>query len=198
VAPNQAANGSPIVSKGRVFLTTPEDDEGKGRSLYCFERETGKQLWVQTVGFGRVMPTHKTNSYGGSTPASDGEWVVVWHASAGLHCYSLAGKKLWKRDPGEFRDDWVNGTSPVLRDGKIILHTGPGKRELVTALDMKRGETLWETDEPDFRSTEDIGASRRVLVHAVEQRRARQGVVVCDHATRVVGYSLATGAIVWT
>jgi hypothetical protein len=120
------ANGSPIVAKGRVLLTLAEDDEGRSRSIYCFDRRDGKQLWVRTVTLDRTMPTHKTNPYGGTTPASDGERVVVWHASAGLHAYDLDGKELWKRDLGEFRHEWGYGTSPILHDGKVILNTGPG------------------------------------------------------------------------
>ncbi|HRX80344.1 MAG TPA: PQQ-binding-like beta-propeller repeat protein, partial [Pirellulaceae bacterium] len=77
------ANGSPIVSNGRVFVTSAQDDDGHKRSLYCFDRTDGKQLWVHTVDFAKTMPTHKTNPYCGSTPAANGKVVVVWHASAG-------------------------------------------------------------------------------------------------------------------
>ena len=41
-------NSSPIVSRGQVFLTCAENS-GKKRNLYCFDRRTGKELWVQTV-----------------------------------------------------------------------------------------------------------------------------------------------------
>ena len=148
VALPQPANGSPIVSNGRVFATSAQDKDGKERSLYCFDRKNGKQLWVRTVKFDKKMPTHKTNPYCGSTPAADGERVVVWHSSAGLYCYDFEGKELWKREFGEFRHKWGYGTSPVLYKGKVILHTGPGKRVLVTALDIKTGKTLWEKEEP--------------------------------------------------
>ena len=47
VALPRPANGSPIVSNGRVFLTCAEDEEGKRRSLYCFDRVDGKKLWVR-------------------------------------------------------------------------------------------------------------------------------------------------------
>ena len=70
-------NGSPIVSNGRVFVAGSEDGEGKKRSLYCFDRKDGKQLWVKTIDFGKAMPTHDTNPHSPSTPASDGKKVVV-------------------------------------------------------------------------------------------------------------------------
>src|SRR5688572_27917637 len=63
-------NGSPIVSNGRVFLTCAEDADGKERSLYCFDRRDGKQLWVRTVHYDRKMPTHNTNPYCATTPAA--------------------------------------------------------------------------------------------------------------------------------
>src|SRR5262249_380650 len=55
-------NSSPIVSRGRVFVTCAED-EGKKRNLYCFHRGTGEKLWVQTVAFPTVEPTHRSNPY---------------------------------------------------------------------------------------------------------------------------------------
>src|SRR5262245_32317206 len=68
----QKGNGSPIVSNGRVFITAQEDPEGKKRSLYCYDRKDGKQVWVQTIDFGKVIRTHETNTHASSTPAADG------------------------------------------------------------------------------------------------------------------------------
>src|SRR5262245_39248453 len=98
----QWGNGSPIVSKGRVFVTSAEDADGMKRSLLCFDRKDGKPLWKATVEFGKKETTHGTNGYCPTTPAADGERVVVWHGSAGLHCYDFEGKKLWSRELGDF------------------------------------------------------------------------------------------------
>jgi outer membrane protein assembly factor BamB len=65
-------NSSPIVSRGRVFVTCAES-EGKKRNLYCFDRRTGAKLWVRTVEFPTVEPTHRSNPYCASTPVSDGQ-----------------------------------------------------------------------------------------------------------------------------
>src|SRR5436309_733215 len=43
-----AGNSSPIVSGGKVFITCAQDKKGVGRSLYCFDRADGKELWVKT------------------------------------------------------------------------------------------------------------------------------------------------------
>ena len=193
------ANGSPIVSNGRVFLTMPEDPEGKQRSLYCFDRQTGDRLWVRTVDFGKVMPTHNTNPYGGSTPVSDGERVVVWHASAGLYCYDFEGKELWKRDLGEFRHPWGYGTSPILHGGKVILHTGPGAVSFVTAIDLESGETLWRTDEPNHLDAEAIEKKRLSgsWCSPLVVRSGDRELILCGQPSRVCAYDPEDGSIVW-
>ena len=63
-------NSSPIISGGRVFVTAATD-RGSRRSLHCFDREKGKQLWTQTIGCPAGRPTHSTNQYCASTPATD-------------------------------------------------------------------------------------------------------------------------------
>src|SRR3954471_3176803 len=61
VALPQAGNGSPIVVNGRVFVTCAGDAEGKQRTLYCFDRKDGKQLWAKTVEFGKKEETFENN-----------------------------------------------------------------------------------------------------------------------------------------
>ena len=194
---SRAANGSPIVSGGRVFLASAEDEEGRSRSLLCFDRATGRQLWSRAVTIDRTMPTHGTNPYGGSTPAADGRRVVVWHASAGLHCYDFEGEKLWSRDLGEFRHQWGYGTSPVLHDGKVILHSGPGQRSFVAALDLRDGTTIWEVDEPAPVPPDGkkrlVGSWCTPLITTFDG----QAQIICGHPTRTVAYAL-DGSMLWS
>lgn len=193
-------NGSPIVAAGRVFLTMAEDEGGKQRSLYCFDRADGRQLWVRTVAHGEEMPTHETNPHCSTTPACDGERVVVWHASAGLHAYSVDGDELWHADLGEFRHMWGHGTSPVLHGGHVVLHTGPGAQSFVAAFDMETGEQIWRTDEPPHLTPEQREQKRLAgswctpLVH----RAGGRDLLLCGQPTRVVAYDAASGEIAWS
>jgi outer membrane protein assembly factor BamB len=192
----QPGNGSPIVSSGKVFITAQEDKEGKKRSLYCYDRKDGKQLWVKTVDFGKAMPTHDTNTHSPSTPASDGKKVVVWHGSAGLYCYDLEGKELWKRDLGVFDHDWGEGTSPVIHDGRVFLNSGPSlKKVFVAAFKLETGETIWQNEEPfkgtGFKNEVDqyMGSWCTPLV--------ANGQVICAMATRLISYAPEDGKILW-
>jgi outer membrane protein assembly factor BamB len=192
-------NGSPIVSAGHIFLTSAENN-GRQRHLHCFDADTGESKWVRTVEFPVEMPTHKTNQFGGTTPAANKEQVVVWHGSAGLVCYDLSGNEIWKREFGEFRHQWGYGTSPVLHDGKIILHSGPGKTVFVGAFDLRTGETIWKTDEPVENDGERNDANKYMGSWStpVIAGNGDREFAVCSMSTRVNAYDVATGEIIWT
>jgi outer membrane protein assembly factor BamB len=188
-------NSSPIVSRGHVFVTCAED-QGKKRNLYCFDRRTGKQLWVRTVEFPTVEPTHRSNPYCASTPVADGARVVVWHGSSGVFCYNFAGKELWKKDLGEVRNEWGYGSSPILHRGKVILNFGPGDRAFLAALDLKTGKLLWKYDEPGGSSAIDkknIGSWSTPIVSKV----GGNDQILCSMLTRVVACDPKTGACLW-
>lgn len=194
------ANGSAIVSSGRVFLTVPQDEGGLERSLYCFDADTGKQLWLRSVKHDEVMPTHKTNPYGGTTPAADGESVVVWHGSAGLACYDFEGEQRWHQVLGEYRHMWGYGTSPVIVGDRVVIYSGPGVGSALFCIDLASGETLWRQDEPDHRDAEAIEQGRIAgswctpAVHG----SGDDAVLVCAHPTRIAGYRLRDGKELWT
>lgn len=196
----QWGNGSPVVSKGRVFVTSAEDPEGRKRSLYCFDRKDGRQLWVRTVDVPRAMPTHGTNGYCPTTPAADGERVVVFEGVGGLRCYDYDGKPLWSRELGDFEHQWGDGISPLIHDGKVVLHGGPGKRIFLAAFDVKSGRTLWEIEEPvdgngDKNSAGKVmGSWCTPLVTPVDGRPQ----IVCTFPTRILGVDPATGKVLWS
>src|SRR5687767_5583554 len=65
-------HSSPVVSKGRVFVTACVESERK-RVLYCVDRTTGNVLWQQCVLVAGLEEKHAQNSWASSTPAADGE-----------------------------------------------------------------------------------------------------------------------------
>ena len=189
-------NSSPIVSNGRVFITCAEE-QGKKRNLFCFDRRTGKELWVRTVPFPTVEPTHNSNPYCASTPVADGSRVIVWHGSAGVCCYDFSGKELWKKDLGEARHDWSYASSPILHRGKIILNFGPGARTFLTALDLKSGDLLWKRAEPGGLDRTDkrmVGSWSTPIVARVDGKDQ----ILCSMPTRVIACDPDTGALLWS
>jgi outer membrane protein assembly factor BamB len=189
-------NGSPIVVGDRVLLAIAQD-EGAKRGLYCYDAATGKLQWSHDVAYETAEITHKTNPYCGSTPASDGKRVVVWHGSAGVFCYSLDGKELWNRDLGTFRHIWGYGSSPILHDGKVYLNCGPGKRSFVTALDLETGKTVWQVDDPKGNDGDVGGNWTGSWATPVLAKVEGKTQVVVSLPGRVQAFDPATGDELW-
>ena len=194
-------NSSPIVCQGRVFVTCATD-KGKQRSLYCFDRVDGKPLWMQTVEFMGDEPTHGTNHYCASTPACDGERVVVWHGSAGVYCYNLEGRELWSKDLGKFRHIWGYASSPVFYQDSILLNCGPGQRSFLVALDRATGEIQWQTDEPGGASGEAEAGGKAAWVGSWSTPLVTQvdgaDQVLVSYPYHVNSYDPRTGKVLWS
>ncbi len=198
------SNSSPIVSRGRVFVTVATEG-GRQRSLHCYDRRNGKLLWTRAVEFSGEEPTHNTNPHASPTPAADGQRVVAWYSSAGLYCYDFDGRPLWSRDLGEFVHVWGYAASPIFFRGSVILNCGPGKRTFVTALDARTGKTLWQTDEPggdsglvkknpDDKNPPWIGSWSTPVVATIDG----QALILLGMPGHVQAYGPKTGRIVWT
>lgn len=196
----QGGNSSPIISGGKVFVACAQDKKGIERSLYCFDRANGKQLWVKTITWDQPDISHAANPYCGSTPATDGQRVVVWHGSAGLYCYDMEGKELWKLDVGTIRHIWGYGSSPIIHGDRVLLNCGPGARSFVIAVNKNTGEKLWQTDEPGGAADKDashpdwLGSWSTGLVTKVDG----QEQLLVFQPLHVNSYDLQTGHILWT
>ena len=191
-------NGSPVVADGHVFVTWASPD-GKERTLGCFAESNGKQQWANTIDFDDEEPTHKTNPHAPTTPAVSGDRVVVWHGSAGIFCYNLAGKLQWEKDLGKFIHIWGFGSSPIIHHETVFLNAGPGERQFVVALDLKTGDELWRTEEPggasglNEESREWIGSWGTPVVARVNGEEQ----LIVGQPKRVVAYDLKSGDILW-
>lgn len=147
VALPERGNSSPVVWGGKVFVTQAIEKEGR-RTLLCLDRRDGKVLWQKGVIFKDKEVTHRTNPYCSASPVTDGERVIVSHASAGLACYDMEGKELWRRELGPQKHIWGNGASPVIYKNLVILNHGPGEPTFLVALDKQNGTEVWRHREP--------------------------------------------------
>jgi hypothetical protein len=142
-------NSTPVVWGDRVFLTQANKG-GTVRSVICFSRTDGKVLWQKDLAYDVAERAYNPNWYANASPATDGERVVVSFGSAGLYCYDLAGKELWKRtDLGKWEHTFGNSASPVLYGELVIQWCGPNDkgRNYLLAVKKTTGETVWEHDE---------------------------------------------------
>lgn len=154
-------NSSPIVWGDRVFVTQASEKvdwppvpnagglaSARKRSLLCFDRGNGKLLWQRDTIYEAKESTHPTNPFCSASPVTDGERVIASFGSAGLVCYDLSGKELWRRDLGKLEHIWGNASSPILYKDLVILWCGPGVRQFLLAVRKSDGGTVWEHSEP--------------------------------------------------
>ena len=147
----ERGNSTPIVWDNRVFVTQAIEAENR-RALLCFERATGQLLWQRGVVVDAAESTHEANPQASSSPVTDGERVIAWFGSAGLFCYDLQGKELWRRELGPQKHVWGWGSSPSLDASRCYLNFGPGEPSFLVALDKKTGSEVWRVRAPNADS----------------------------------------------
>jgi outer membrane protein assembly factor BamB len=167
-------NSTPIVWGGKIFVTQAVEKANE-RALMCFSAADGKVLWRQAVVYGKAEETHPTNPYCSASPTTDGERVIVCHGSAGVFCYDLEGKEVWRRDLGRQEYEWGNASSPVIHGDLCFLYFGPGKGAQLLALDKKTGKDVWRYEEKG------IDASGRT-----DGFRGSEPGMICTYATPIL------------
>jgi outer membrane protein assembly factor BamB len=196
----ERGNSTPIVWERRVFLTQAD---GSRRTLMCFDRSNGKLLWKKGPAYTQAEQTHETNPVCSSSPVTDGERVIAWFGSAGLHCYDFDGKELWQRDLGPQRHIWGWGSSPVLHRDLCILNFGPGVPSFLLAVNKLTGKTIWQVDEPNADDGEKKPGEDKPAwvgswsVPLVIEARGREELVL-SWPKRVVAFESKTGKELWT
>lgn len=206
----------PIVSRGRVFIVTadngetdPElrlglygdiesvaDDKPHEWRLYCVSQFTGEVLWRRTLHRGvPAIKRHTKATHANSTPATDGERIVVCLGSEGLHCLDFSGRLLWKKDLGVLDSgyyqapdaQWEFGSSPIIYDGMVILQCDVQQDSFLAAFDIRDGRELWRTPRDDVPSWS---------TPTIVQTATRTELVV-NGFKHAGGYDPSTGRPLW-
>jgi outer membrane protein assembly factor BamB len=158
--------------------------------VVCVDRATGKIRWQQTAA--EKVPHeghHPTHSYAAFSPVTDGKHLYVSFGSQGVYCFDLDGKLKWKRDLGRMhtRLGWGEGSSPALDGDTLVVNWDQETGSFIVALDAKTGETIWKMDRDEVTSW---------ATPVIVEHKGRKQVIV-NGATRVRGYDLATGKVIW-
>lgn len=82
--------------------------------------------------------THDYNGYSSPTPISDGQHVWAVFGNGIAACYDMDGNRIWARFIERPPNDWGTSNTPVLVDGKLILHLGQ-----MRALEPLTGVEVW-------------------------------------------------------
>ena len=144
-----AGLSSPIIAKGRAFLTE-FDRATKQLATLCIDQRTGKILWRRTVAPAEIEKVHEMSSPAATTPATDGERVYVYFGSYGLVSYDFDGKLLWERRLPLSQNIYGAVASPIVA-GDLLVLNHQGKDAYLLGVNRRDGKTVWKTDRSKFK-----------------------------------------------
>jgi outer membrane protein assembly factor BamB len=154
-------HASPIVVRGRVYLTTVRWPGGKQdpavmpeHHVLCWNAADGRLLWDTQVPPGPWRREDFRSGAGGGyaapTPAADEKRVYVLFASSVLAALDFEGKLVWRQELRPHTFDVTIGTSPVLFGETVIVHCAMAKASdsRLVAFGKADGQVKWETKTP--------------------------------------------------
>ena len=184
------------IDAGRIYtlgdgLSTAGD---KDEYLSCFDRTTGKQLWMTKTGQPWNEGPESWQS-SRSTPTVDGDtvYVITPHGQL-VACAADTGKERFRVDlkaefGGQKGDGWGYSESPLV-DGDVVVCTPGGEKATMVALDKKTGKAKWQSPLPGDR-----GAGHSSIV--VSEVKGRK-VYVQTTASGALGVDAQTGELLWS
>ena len=204
-------HSSPVVWGSLVFVTTAEmtgpkklftgvTPDGAHNNLnplfdhqfavMAIDRQSGAVVWRRTIMTRQPHEsTHESATWASNSPVTDGEHVLSFFGSNGLHCLDIGGRLLWSRDFGDMqvKHGHGEGASPLLHGETVVVNWDHEGASFIVALAKRTGEELWRQPRDEVTSW----ATPIVVTHD------GQAQVVVSGTRRVRGYDLKTGAVIW-
>lgn len=151
---------SPVVVKGRVYLTTAVpvgDGDSPDQSLraLCLDAKSGDIIWDEQVFLqdGKNAPAiHSKNSHASPTPVVVKDRLFVHFGHMGTACLDLNGKPVWTNRDLAYKPVHGNGGSPIYVDGLLVFTADGATDPQVIALNAQTGEVAWKYARPEVKS----------------------------------------------
>jgi outer membrane protein assembly factor BamB len=164
--------------------------------IYAHDKKTGAIRWQKTVlkSVPRIK-RHMKSTHANSTLATDGERIIAFFGSEGLHAFDMQGTQLWKKDLGVLdagyylapEAQWETGSSPILYDGVVAVQADVQKGSFIAAFDAGSGKELWRT------TRDDVPTWSTPTVHEVNGRAQ----LLVNGMRHVGAYDFKTGEVIW-
>jgi outer membrane protein assembly factor BamB len=185
-------HSSPVVARGRVYVTACTGVLQKRLHLLAFDAATGEQLWERRLhGTGNTVCHPRTNM-AAPTPATDGERVYALFGTGDLVCFSADGELLWyralARDYPRLSNQVGIAASPVLWKDLLLLPLETADESFALGLDKLTGKNRWKVERPREISW---------VTPLVITNRGRAEVLF-QSSRDVTAYDPATGRKLWT
>lgn len=158
--------------------------------VISLDRKTGSVLWQKTMR--EELPHeghHGDHGFASYSPITDGQHLISYFGSRGLHCLDLKGNIKWQKDLGKMqtKNSFGEGSSPALYQNTVVVLWDHEGADFIAAFDKNSGKELWHEarDEDTTWSTPLI-----VPVNGKPQ-------VIVSATRKIRSYDLATGKQIW-
>ncbi|MEM1181591.1 MAG: PQQ-binding-like beta-propeller repeat protein [Acidobacteriota bacterium] len=178
--------GSFALGDGLIFT---QEQRGEEEVVAAYRTDTGEPAWMHrdTARFWESLAGAGPRA----TPElADGKLYALG-ATGLLNVLDPAtGAKLWSRnvadDTGASLPDWGFSSSPLMADGRVVVHTGAGDGKALVAYDAATGEPAW------FAAS---GAQSYSSVHPATIHGVEQLLMLTNEG--VTSHSPADGSLLW-
>jgi outer membrane protein assembly factor BamB len=182
---------SPVVWKGKIFLSSVEGDEKETLHAACFDLQTGKLSWKKSFNASQKGKNNPMMSRAACTPVVDANGVYFLFESGDMLGLSHSGDVHWERhfakEFGELKNNHGLGSSLAQTDNAAIVlldHQAPSH---LIAIDKKTGKDLWKADRPARSSW------TSPIVAAIDGKE----FVLVSSGGAVSAYDAAKGQLIW-
>lgn len=181
---------SPVVSGGRVWITTAIEERGVSLRLMAFDVVTGREaLNVEVFHLtGARREINPKNSWASPTPIVEGDRVYVHYGADGTAALSTGGTVIWKQH-FEYQSQHGAGGSPVLYGGLLIFNCDGSDAAFVVALDKSSGKVKWKTNR---RYPSDQAYTTPLVIRVGDRDQ-----LISVGAYRATAYDPLTGKEIW-
>src|SRR5215813_2737244 len=186
---------SPVIAKGRVYVTDALVDRPKVRGrVLCFEETTGKLLWS----FSREKTNYPAWAFvpgqepspNGTPVVQDGKVYATGPQAHNLYCLEAAsGELVWEKDLAQdyqIEETATISASPLVDRDRVILQVGGKPGACVVAFDRKSGREIWRS------LNETAGQASPVIIKAGGRRQ-----LIVWTTQSISSLDPATGQLFW-
>jgi len=180
---------SPVVSGGRIWVTTAVADRDVSLRALAFDAATGREV-VNVEVFRTRAPgaLHPKNSRASPSPIVEGDRVYVHFGAEGTAALTTAGEIVWK-ERFSYESQHGAGGSPVLHGDLLIINCDGSDAAFVVALDKRTGKTRWKTSR---RRPWDQAYTTPLVIRVGDRDQ-----VVSVGAFRAAAYDPESGKEIW-
>jgi outer membrane protein assembly factor BamB len=140
---------SPVLSRGKIYLTTAITDSADVTSLraMCVDAHSGQIIWNNEVfqpDPSEAKQVHSKNGLASPTPIVDGDVLYVHFGHLGTAALDFEGNIVWTQKQLKYRPRHGNAGSPVLVNDLVVFSCDAEQDPFLAGLVRANGDVRWK------------------------------------------------------